>query len=50
MSNAPTPMPQQFSLFQDEPQHDAGDDAGETSVPGKYSNCLRFVNSASGVH
>lgn len=49
MSNDPTPMPQQFSLFNDEPQHDADDDAGETSVPGKYSNFVVYVDE-SGDH
>ncbi|WP_235993679.1 DUF3800 domain-containing protein [Paraburkholderia solitsugae] len=42
-------MPQQFSLFNDEPQHDADDDAGETSVPGKYSNFVVYVDE-SGDH
>ncbi|HEV8073983.1 MAG TPA: DUF3800 domain-containing protein [Opitutaceae bacterium] len=49
MSNDPTPMPQQFSLFNDAPQHDADDDAGETSVPGKYSNFVVYVDE-SGDH
>ncbi|MFM0197993.1 DUF3800 domain-containing protein [Paraburkholderia strydomiana] len=49
MSNDPTPTPQQFSLFNDEPQHDADDDAGETSVPGKYSNFVVYVDE-SGDH
>jgi hypothetical protein len=49
MSNDPTPMPQQFSLFSDEPHHDADDDAGETSVPGKYSNFVVYVDE-SGDH
>lgn len=49
MSNDPTPMPQQFSLFNDEPQHDADDDAGDTSVPGKYSNFVVYVDE-SGDH
>lgn len=49
MSNDPTPMPQQFSLFNDEPLHDADDDAGETSVPGKYSNFVVYVDE-SGDH
>jgi hypothetical protein len=49
MSNDPTPMPQQFSLFNDAPRHDADDDAGETSVPGKYSNFVVYVDE-SGDH
>jgi hypothetical protein len=49
MSNDPTPMPQQFLLFTDEPKHDADDDAGETSAPGKYSNFVVYVDE-SGDH
>ncbi|MGF6971063.1 hypothetical protein OKW43_008158 [Paraburkholderia sp. WC7.3g] len=49
MSNDPTPVPQQFLLFDDKPRHYVDDDAGEASVPGKYSNFVVYVDE-SGDH